>query len=128
MSDPTDPLARVARSDGDYQLARAVLRRKRPLFGHVCFLAQQCAEKSLKALLVAKGQTFPRTHDLVLLANLNTQTGVLLPVASADLRELTRHAVVTRYPGHDPTPEDAREALTTARAICTFVRRLLVRR
>ncbi len=125
MSDPTDPLAWVTQADGDYLLARAALRRKRPLFGHACFLAQQCAEKSLKALLVAKGQTSPRTHDLVLLADLNTQTGVLLPVATTELRELSRHAVETRYPGHDPTPQEAHEALATARQIRQFVRRLL---
>jgi HEPN domain-containing protein len=115
----------VTQADGDYQLARAALRRKRPLFGHACFLAQQCAEKSLKALLVAKGQSFPRTHDLVLLADLNSQTGILLPVASTDLRKLTRHPVETRYPGNDPTPEDAREGLATARTLRRFVRRLL---
>src|SRR3990167_10955370 len=30
----------------------------------VCFHAQQCAEKYLKALLVWKGIPFPKTHDL----------------------------------------------------------------
>ncbi|RPJ59512.1 MAG: HEPN domain-containing protein, partial [Dehalococcoidia bacterium] len=32
---------------------------------HVCFLAQQCIEKSLKAYLLAKVNTYPRTHKLV---------------------------------------------------------------
>ena len=30
----------------------------------VCFHAQQCAEKYLKALLVLQGLDFPRTHDM----------------------------------------------------------------
>ncbi len=38
----------------------------------VCFHCHQCAEKYLKALLVAHGIAFPRTHDLVVLFNLST--------------------------------------------------------
>ena len=34
----------------------------------VCFHAQQCAEKYVKALLVFRGVDFPRTHDLEVLA------------------------------------------------------------
>jgi HEPN domain-containing protein len=30
----------------------------------VCFHAQQCVEKYLKALLVVEGIDFPKTHDL----------------------------------------------------------------
>ena len=37
-----------------------------------CFHCHQCAEKYLKALLVAHGIAFPRTHDLVVLFNLST--------------------------------------------------------
>lgn len=36
----------------------------------VCFHAQQCVEKYLKALLTSRGTRFPRTHDLVVLVEL----------------------------------------------------------
>jgi HEPN domain-containing protein len=36
----------------------------------VSFHCQQCAEKYLKALLLYRGVTFPRTHDLRLLLDL----------------------------------------------------------
>jgi HEPN domain-containing protein len=70
MSDPHDPLAWVALAEEDYLLASSALRRKVPLSYGVCFHAQQCAEKYLKAVLVAQGQSFPKTHDLLMLHNL----------------------------------------------------------
>lgn len=36
----------------------------------VCFHAQQCAEKYLKALLPYRGVAFPKTHDLRLLLDM----------------------------------------------------------
>jgi HEPN domain-containing protein len=37
------------------------------LYRHACFHAQQCIEKSLKAFLIARTNTYPRIHDLVVL-------------------------------------------------------------
>lgn len=125
MSDPTDPLAWIAGAEEDYLLAVSALRRRRPLTRGACFHAQQCAEKCLKALLVAKGQAFPKTHDLLVLSSLNAQTGVLLPVGVDRLRQLSAYAVQVRYPGEEPTPDEARDALDTARAVSRFTRRLL---
>lgn len=65
MSALLDPFAWVARAEEDYRLAQSALRRKQPLLYGVCFHAQQCAEKYLKALLVSRGRDFPKTHDLV---------------------------------------------------------------
>jgi HEPN domain-containing protein len=64
----------------------------------VCFHAQQCVEKYLKALLVLKGINFPKTHDIKELI-------VLLPSKSRpkltpeEQRRLADYATVTRYPG-----------------------------
>jgi HEPN domain-containing protein len=38
---------------------------------------------------------------------------------------LSDHAVRTRYPGEEPTVDEAREALRTARAVRRFARQLL---
>src|SRR5262245_10700317 len=64
MSAPTEVLGWVARAEEDFTLARSALRRKRPLMYGATFHAQQCVEKYLKALLVARGLAFPRTHAL----------------------------------------------------------------
>lgn len=125
MSDVTDPRAWVAKAEEDLLMARSALRRKVPLTSSACFHAQQCAEKYLKAILVAQGRSFPKTHDLLGLSNLCAQAGVLVPVGIDALRHLTAEAVRVRYPGSEPTPDEAREALATARAVRRFARRLL---
>ena len=64
----------------------------------VCFHAQQCSEKYLKALMVWKGIPFPKTHDLSsLIALLPKDLQNLLSVEEQEL--LTEYATVTRYPG-----------------------------
>jgi HEPN domain-containing protein len=125
MSDVTDPLAWVARAKEDYSLARSALRRKRPLTSGACFHAQQCVEKYLKAALVARGQTFPKTHDLSALNSLAAQAGIVVPIEPAELGPLSDAAVLARYPGDQPTLDEAREALEVAKAGRRFVRRLL---
>jgi HEPN domain-containing protein len=60
MSEPTDPLAWVQRAEEDYAIAAASVRRKQPWTYGACFHAQQCAEKYLKAILVAHGRSSRR--------------------------------------------------------------------
>lgn len=125
MHDPTEPLAWVARAEEDLALARSALRRKTPLTYGATFHAQQCAEKYLKALLVARRQVFPRTHDLAALSDLCLQNAIIILVDRDALERLTAYAVQVRYPGDDPTPDEAREALQIAQAVRRFARRLL---
>ncbi len=83
-----------------------------------CWLAQQAAEKSLKAALVYLQIDFPRSHDLDLLRN-------RIPEAwhvrgrHPDLAALTEWAVEARYPGDwaEATETDARLATRQARDI-----------
>src|SRR5690348_13041698 len=57
----------VKKAEADHR-ALAVLRHQNPpVHDVVCFHAQQCAEKYLKALLEELGQSIPKTHDLDLL-------------------------------------------------------------
>jgi HEPN domain-containing protein len=125
MSDPTEPLAWVARAEEDYSLAQSSLRRKKPLAYGAVFHAQQCAEKYLKALLVAQGQAFPKTHDLAALSDLCSQNDIIIPVDQDALQRLAAYAVQVRYPGEEPTVEEARTALKTTQAVRRFARSLL---
>jgi HEPN domain-containing protein len=126
MSDSTDPLAWVARAEEDFALARSALRRKVPLTYGATFHAQQGAEKYLKALLLARGQVFPRTHDLAALSDLCQQHSLSVPLPQDALERLTAYAVQVRYPGVDPTPDEAREALHIAQAVRRWARTLLL--
>jgi HEPN domain-containing protein len=125
MSAPTDPLAWMARAEEDFALARSALQRKVPLTYGSTFHAQQCAEKYLIALLVAREQAFPRTHDLAALSNLCLRNGIIIPMDQDALERLAAYAVEVRYPGEDPTPDEAREALQIAQAVRRFARRML---
>jgi HEPN domain-containing protein len=125
MSDITDPLAWVERAEEDYEVARTSVRRKRPLTYSACFHAQQCAEKYLKAVLVARGATFSRVHDLVLLQNQCENAGVVVALDPKQLTTLTEYAVRVRYPGDDPTPEEARDAVAIAKTVRRFARTFL---
>lgn len=73
------------------------LREKCPL-GTVCFHAQQCAEKYLKALLTLHAVPFPKTHDLPeLLLGIPQSVGVRL--RPTDVAVLNRYSIEGRYPG-----------------------------
>ncbi len=125
MSDPSNPLDWVAKAEDDLTLARSALRRKQPIAHTACFLAQQCAEKYMKAILVRRNHAFSKIHDLIALNKELVKAGVLLPVEEDELSVLSLYAVPSRYPGLDPSLDDAREALNIAKAVRKFARQFL---
>lgn len=92
----------------------------------VCFHAQQCVEKYLKAFLVLKRIDFPKTHDIKELI-------ALLPLkfrpqlTPEEQRRLTDYATVTRYPGdYEPISlAETRRAVKIARRVRNEIRKLL---
>lgn len=64
----------------------------------LCFHAQQAAEKSIKAVLVLRKVTFPKTHDLKLLIEL-LPNDIIRPQVLLDAVILSDYATVYRYPG-----------------------------
>jgi HEPN domain-containing protein len=76
-----------------------------------------------RALLVSRGQVFPKTHDLAALSDLCSQNGIVIPVDQDALQRLAAYAVQVRYPGEDPTVDEARVALQTAQAVRRFARK-----
>lgn len=125
MNDPTDPAAWVALAEDDLTMARSALRRRQPLWHMAAFHAQQCAEKYLKALLVRTRRPFPRTHDLRALHTLCADAGIALPIERDVLDAPTAHAVWARYPGEGPNPQEARNAVATARSVRRLARSTL---
>jgi HEPN domain-containing protein len=124
MSEAVNPLAWIERAEEDYTIARSALHRKIPLIYPACFHAQQCAEKYLKAILLANFVPFPKTHDLLMLSSLIEEAGILVPVEKKALNLLNDYSVRVRYPGDSPSVEDAREALQIAQSVRRFVRKL----
>jgi HEPN domain-containing protein len=93
-------------------------------YGTTCFLAQQMAEKYLKAFLVYRGWKLEKVHDLIKLLN---ECKKILPDFE-DLKEecilLNDYYIETRYPLDTPVDyakKEAREALAAAERIGRFV-------
>jgi HEPN domain-containing protein len=126
-----EPNAQVLRwlryAQEDLIAAESLLGQRTIASRHVCWLAQQAAEKALKAILVILQIDFPRRHDLDALRNL-IPVGWHLKAEHPDLADLTEWAVEARYPGDwpDATEEDARSAVYQARAVWQSVIRDLV--
>jgi hypothetical protein len=64
------------------------------------FHAQQAVEKSLKAVLSGAGQVYPRTHNLVMLAQLLDEARIPMPPDAEEFGALTPFGVVLRYEDH----------------------------
>jgi HEPN domain-containing protein len=110
---------------GRFIMAKSALKRRKPLTTASCFHSQQCAEKYLKAILVAKDVEFPKTHDLLILNTLCSTAGIMTGFTKEDLGRLSGYAVHTRCPGNQPAPEDAKEALEITMTIRQFARMFL---
>ena len=89
----------------------------------VCFHAQQCVEKYLKAFLVFIEIDFPKTHDIEELMDLIPDR-YRPELSIQDQRRLTAYATVTRYPGgYAPIKlSEARQAVRLARRIRKAIR------
>jgi HEPN domain len=68
---------------------------------------------------------FPHTHDLAALNTLCQYNGIILPVSEDDIEKLSAFAVEVRYPGIQPTINEAKEALQIAKNIRRFALKFL---
>jgi HEPN domain-containing protein len=113
----------VEKAEEDYRTAEREIRvRKAPSYDVICFHAQQCAEKYLKALLVQSQIPFRTIRDLEVLL------GLVIPVCP-DLEAirdrfliLNDYAVEFRYPGESATKEEAQTAVKAMRIVCALIR------
>lgn len=116
----------ISKAEADYATASRELRAAESSnFDAVCFHAQQCIEKLMKALLIHLGVVPPKTHDLVILDRLLTPVcqGWSWPVE--ELRTLTRAALAFRYPGESANKEEATESFNIAARMRGKLRGLL---
>ena len=85
-------------------------------------LAQQGVEKSIKAVLAARGINFPFTHDIGGLSSICKNAGVPLPDDLREADQLTPYAVALRYDAEDPKLADRETALHWATTAVTWAR------
>ena len=108
----------IERAAEDFRAAELSMAPTDPAPGAICFHAHACAEKLLKALIVARGRHPPRTHALPELLSLlgpSVRADKALIAACALLMALYPGA---RYPEEPlPTLDDARRGFDSARLV-----------
>ena len=112
----------VDKAEGDF----ATAQRELPVienanYDAVCFHAQQCVEKYLKACLQESEIAFDKTHSLTVLLNTLLAVEPKWEFIRPTLTTLTNYAVQYRYPGESAIQEEASEALRG----CTQIRQLI---
>ena len=116
----------VMKAEEDYAVVYTLQRRRKSVFNDsVCFHAQQCAEKYLKALLVKHRIGFPKTHDVLELLRLAKPVASSLELLRPALEYLEPFAVDMRYPGEFATRTEAQRATRLVRDVRSAVQMLL---
>lgn len=101
----------VSKAEGDFAVVeRECLVTQNPNYDGVCFHAQQCAEKYLKARLCEAGARFGKIHDLVALLDQTLDEEPIWESFREDLAYLSDFAVAFRYPGESADAEVASDA------------------
>ena len=112
----------VQRAEEDYNSAIWLQQAPAPLRNSICFHAQQCIEKYLKAWLQEADVPVPRTHDLEELLVLIVPTNPTWSQWQPDFKIITEYAVDSRYPGDSATPDDTAHAICVCDAVRQTVR------
>jgi HEPN domain-containing protein/predicted nucleotidyltransferase len=106
----------LGKADENYRSSMLLADADFGAFDTICFLAQQCVEKLLKALLQEREIRSPRTHDLVAFARLCLPVAPALASLEPDLKWLSTCAVEPRYPGLNIDSEGAERSARTMNA------------
>jgi HEPN domain-containing protein len=112
----------IAKAKGDFNTAsREMQVHIDPNYDAICFHAQQCVEKFLKARLVEAAIDFPRTHDLGVILNHLVDIEPEWENLRNELNSLAAQAVEVRYPGCSADAEDSAMAMEIAKKIKCLV-------
>ena len=93
----------------------------------LCYMAQQAAELSIKAVYMQHGWLFPYIHTLGKLLDGLLAQGLTIPADVQEADQLSRYAVETRYPGLvAPVVQDEYdEAVRIAQAVLAWAETLI---
>ena len=94
---PDDPREWLNRAMSNLGLAKSKIPGT--YLEDLCFEAQQAAEKAIKAVMIRRNIEFPYVHDLARLLSMLDEAGEEIPAVVRKAEELTRYALITRYPG-----------------------------
>lgn len=129
--DCTNPLTLewIEKAEADYITTQKLLPTTNPqLYDIICFHAQQCIEKYLKAWLQEADVPVPRSHNLEELLALIVPTLLVWSKWQPDFKIITEYPVESRYPGDSATTDNAEHAMYICDEVRQTVRTLLNQR
>jgi len=113
----------VGKAESDWAtLMREYRARKNPNYDAVCFHAQQCGEKYLKARLQEAGISFAKTHNLLHLLSSILAVEPNWTNLQNSSAFLTVFAVKYCYPGSSSNKSEAKDTVKHYRLIRNTVR------
>ena len=116
----------INKAEGDFAvMERECLVTENPNYDAVCFHAQQCAEKYLKACLSQADIPFTKIHDLIALLEQLLEFEHGWEHLREDLAYLSDFAVSFRYPGDSADQESALDAQQRCRKFRNHARKSL---
>ena len=120
----------LRKAENDLASANKLRAGHDPINDAAIYHAQQCAEKILKAFMLAEQIDIPRTHDLELLIEILSEVDSAFSQLTEYAEALTPYATAFRYPGIDfePSDEEVAEAIRMAESILAFTREKLTGR
>ncbi len=123
----TNPLTLewIQKAERDYAAIALHHQVTTPDFDLICFHAQQCIEKYLKAWIQEENVTNPKSHDLVSLLVLILPTKPSWQIWQKDFEIISPYAVEFRYPGKSATEENAEHAVNTCNMVRDAIREAL---
>jgi len=124
MSSPVEEW--IEKAEEDFHVALSLRRaRRHPAHNAVCFHAQQCVEKYLKAAMEKHGLVVHKIHALPVLLDQCAEAHPLLTPLRPDMVRLSVYAVEFRYPGESATLEDAKTSVAIMRRARATLRQVL---
>lgn len=119
----------LAFARGDLETARAFLGSAAVPHRNTAYMAQQAAEKAIKAVILLDNLSFEMTHDLAAL-QAQAPSDFANPAGTLDLAWLADIETMARYPdeGDTVSSDDAERAVGIANAILTAAARHFVAR
>ena len=117
----------LRKAEGDFRSVDAELNCSDPNFDAVCYHAQQCIEKLLKAIMIEENRPFPKIHALKKLLALVTISHPELSDLMPDITKLDNLSTDVRYPYEFALRPDAEECTRICIETRIRLRAILIR-
>ena len=112
----------IERAKSSYEISKTVIVNNNIYYEDLCYQSQQAVEKSLKGLLIYYGVDPEYSHNIGLLLS-ELEKYVEIPENVKIATNVTKYAVITRYPGEydEITRKDYEESIKIARDCLDWV-------